>query len=173
MQSHNHSKAPTKGGRHRSKSVEAKLVEASRGVSLSGIRVVLLNEEVVKVVPSKGWQERRAVSRNTNVVAIGKIGRLRREWAKALKALNEDREPEGSAAKVNRVPRARSLKAAPRVGKKHGQEKDTPRLKTIRTIDMTAGDVTNSITAVFQSNVDDARKENSRIIGAPDVAPRK
>jgi hypothetical protein len=47
----------------------------------------------------------------------------------------------------------------------------TGKMETFRSIDMKGKDVGKALAAVFQLNVDEARAENVRVIGVPDVAP--
>jgi DNA-nicking Smr family endonuclease len=54
-----------------------------------------------------------------------------------------------------------------------GHDARTGKLVTHRFIDMRGKNVGKALSAVFQFNIDEARAENLRVLGVPDVAPKR
>jgi hypothetical protein len=80
---------------------------------------------------------------------------------------------EQNVAKV--VYRSLSRKASPgsrAVGKKRVAAGEG-RSKTVLTLDANSASFNEDLLYVFSRNVAKARRENRRVVGAPDIAPRK
>jgi hypothetical protein len=74
---------------------------------------------------------------------------------------------------IKRLTAGRPTKSAPRaVGKKRVATAGGGWM-TVRTLDANSPSFDDGLLYVFRSNVAKARRENKRIVGAPDIAPAK
>jgi hypothetical protein len=62
--------------------------------------------------------------------------------------------------------------ASPAVGKKRIPAAEG-RSKTVHTLDANSASFDEDLRYVFSRNVAKARRENKRVVGSPDIAPRK